>query len=87
MAGKRRGKENELRRRLLNSPHIIVIVVIQMRIVIRHMRVLVMPRVISIAVLVAMLTAPPVGLIAIVRIVVVVVHGRIVICAVPIMLL
>lgn len=46
-----------------------------------------MPRVISIAVVVAVLTVPLMGLIAILRIVIVVVHGRVIICTLPVLLL
>lgn len=69
------------------SPHIVVVIVIQLDIVAKgRVSVLVVVRVISVAVFVAMLTTPSLTLVAIVRIVVVVVHGFIV-CVVPVLLL
>ena len=71
----------------LGSPHIIIIVVIQLHIVAkRRMPILVMVRAVRMAVLVAMLIMP-VGLVAIAWIIIVVVHGCFIICSVPIVLL
>lgn len=89
----RKGRQAEKKRMsedasLLVSPHIIVIVVIKLDIIAKgRVPILVMARVVSIAILVAVLTIPPLGLVAIVRIVVVVIHGGIIVCTVSVLLL
>lgn len=70
------------------SPHIVVIVVIELDVVAKG-RVSILPvvaRVVSVAIFIAMLTTPSLALVAVVRIVVVVVHGFIV-GTIPILLL
>ena len=61
------------------SPHIIVIVVIELDVVAKGRVSVLVPGAVSAAIFVALLAASRMGAIAIVRIVVIVVHGRIVV--------
>lgn len=71
-----------------DSPHIIVIVVIELDVVAKgRVSVLLVAWAVSLAIFIALLVAPRMGTVAIMRIVIIVVHGRVVICTVSVMLL
>lgn len=71
-----------------DSPHIIVIVVIELDVVTKgRVSVLLVARAVSLAVFVALLAAPRMATVAIMRIVIIVVHGRVIIGTFSIVLL